>query len=362
MKLLDRHILKELIGPFIFGVAVFTSLLLTGELLKVTELLAEYHAPILTAAKLIVLSIPSLVVMTLSMAMLLAALLGFGRLSGDSEVVALFAGGISLYRIAVPVVLMSIVVTAAGFVLNEMVVPYTNSEHERIVRDLKDEPLSSDKPFFVIDAENGVTKSVFYVQNGFNLSSGTLHDVAVIQYWKNKPAVFMYGKEAVWKGDEEWSFKDGYWKSLDPGQTVTIPFQGSVTRKIKISKTPDELALYQKKYNELSFSQLRTYIRMLQDHGADVNEYRVRLYQKIALPLASLVFALIGTPLGLRPHRSSSAMGLGLSIVIIIIYWILMQYMTILGRNGTISPTAASFIPTLAGICAGIALTVRAAK
>lgn len=363
MKLLDRHILKELIGPFIFGVAAFTSIMFAGkELFKVTELLAEYHASLLTAVKLVALNMPTIIVITLPMAMLLAALLGFGRLSSDSETVALFAGGISLYRIAVPVILMSIVVTAASFVLNEVVAPKTNSEHERIRRELTNEPLSSDKPFFVIDSENGVTKSVFYVQNGFNMTTGTLRDVAVIQYWNNKPAVFVYGKEALWKGENEWSFKNGYWKTLDPDQTLIIPFRGSVTRKIKIDKTPDQLALYQKKSDELSFSELKSYIRMLQNEGADVNEYRVQLYQKIALPLASLVFALIGTPLGLRPYRSSSAMGLGLSIVIIFAYWVLMHYMTILGRNGAVSPAAASFIPTLAGTCIGIALIVRAAK
>jgi lipopolysaccharide export system permease protein len=367
MKLLDRHILKELIGPFLFGVAAFTSLLLTGELLKITELLAEYQAPVLTAAKLIVLNLPSLVVMTLPMAMLLAALLGFGRLSSDSETVALFAGGISLYRIAVPVAAAAVLVTISSFVISEVVMPKTNSEHERIVRDLKNEPLSSDKPFFVIDAKDGITNSVFYVQNGFNVTTGTLREVALIQYWNNKPAAFVYGKEAVWKGGNEWTFKDGYSKNLGiigikGPPPITISFRGSVTRKIEIAKAPEQLALYQKKYDELSFSELKGYIKMLQEQGADVSEYRVRLYQKIAMPLASLIFALIGTPLGLRPHRTSSAMGLGLSIVIIIIYWILMQYMTILGRNGTVIPAAAAFIPTLAGAVTGLALIVRAAK
>ncbi|MDH7480728.1 MAG: LptF/LptG family permease [Armatimonadota bacterium] len=363
MKTLDRYILIELIGPFLFGVAAFTSLMFAGkELFKITELLAEYHAPLLKAAQLVMLHLPSLVVMTLPMAMLLAALLGFGRLSSDSETVALFAGGVSLYRIAVPVIAMSLFVTAGSFVLNEMVVPVTNAQHEAIRRKLTNEPLTSDKPFWVISANNGITNMVFYVQKGFNASTGTLRNVAIIQYWNNKPAIFIYANEAIWKGDNEWILKNGYSQNLGSGATVIVPFRESKTREIKIDKTPEQLALYQRKYDELSFSQLRDYIRMLQEQGADVSEYRVRLYQKIAVPLASLVFALIGTPLGLRPHRSSSAMGLGLSIVIIFAYWVFTHYMFILGRNGTISPAAASFFPTLVGVVAGIALIVRAAK
>ena len=369
MRLLDRHIFTELIGPFLFGVAAFTSLMFAGkELFKITELVAEYHVPLVKAAELMILHVPSLVVITLPMAMLLAALLGFGRLSSDSEVVALFASGISLYRIALPVIAMSVVVTALSFTLNEIVVPKTNSKHQQMLSDLKGQPMSTDKPHSWFDAENAEMKTIYSV-GGYDASTRTLRDVTVTQFRHNKPLALVYGKEAVWQGGNEWSFKDGYWKSLEAPKhgptaehTVTVLFQGSQTRNEDINKTPDQLALYQKKYDELSFSELREYIRMRQSEGATVNEDRVRLYQKIALPLASLVFALIGTPLGLRPHRSSSAMGLGLAIVIIFAYWILMHYMTILGNNGAVSPATASFAPTLAGICAGIALIVRAAK
>ena len=364
MRLLDRHILRELLGPFLFGVAAFTSLMFAGrELFRLTELVAEFHAPLLTAGKLMLLEMPGLIVITLPMSMLLAALLGFGRLSGDSEVVALFSGGISLYRVVVPVVLMSVMVTGLSFVFNEVVAPRTNSSHERIYKELTEQPTSSTKPFFVIDSRDGVTNSVFYVRGGFDLRTGTLRNIDMIRYSDNKPTVFIHAERAVRKAENEWAFMDGYTQNLGAtDNTAILAFHESQTREIKINKTPDQLALYQKKPDELSFGQLRDFIAMLQNEGADVNELRVRLYQKIALPLTSLIFALIGTPLGLRPHRSGSAVGLGLAIVIIFAYWILMHYMTILGNNGTVSPAAASFTPTLAGLVAGFGLISRAAK
>ena len=364
MRLLDSYILRELAGPFLFGVAAFTSLMFAGkELFRITELIAEFHASIPTAVRLMLLQMPGLIVMTLPMAMLLAALLGFGRLSGDSEVIALFAGGISLYRVAIPVIVMSVMVTALSFTLSEVVAPRTNSDHERIYQELTKKPTSSAKPFFVIDSEDGVTNSIFYVQGGFDLATETLRNIDMIRYSDNKPAVFIHADKAVRKAENEWAFMDGYTQNLGAtANTATLTFQESETREIKISKSPDQLALYQKKHDQLSFKQLRDFIAMLQEEGADVNELRVRLYQKIALPLTSLVFALIGAPLGLRPHRSGSAVGLGLAIVIIFAYWILMHYMTILGNNGAVSPAAASFTPTLVGLVAGVALITRAAK
>ena len=363
MKLLDRHITRELLGPLIFGIAAFTSLMLAGkELFQVTELLAEYHAPVFKVLKFFLLRMPTIIVMTLPMAMLLSALLGFGRLSGDSEIVALYAGGISLYRVARPVIVLAIVVTGISFVLNEVVTPRTNSEYEVLRRELMNQTLTSDKPFFVPDVKDEKTNAIVWIQGGFDATKGALRGVSMVRYWNNKPTDFVYAKDAVWKKGNDWSFREGYVQSLGSVQTVTMPFTSFATREVKFNKTPDQIALYQKKPDQLSFVQLRDFIRVLQDEGADVREYRVMLYQKIALPLASLVFALVGTPLGLRPHRSSSAMGLGLAIVIIFGYWVFMHYMTILGNNGAVSPAAAAFIPSLAGTLIGIALIARAAK
>ena len=370
MRLIDKHVIRELIGPFIFGVAAFTSIMFAGrELFKITELIAEFGAPLITAIELVLLFLPSMVVMTLPMSMLLCALLGFGRLSGDSEVVALFASGVSLYRIALPVLIMAVVVTGIGYILNEVVAPQANIEHDRIFKRFdKDQEADTDKPFIAIDSINGITRAVVYVQRGMNLASGTLRNVAVIQYKDNKPSIFIYAEQAIWMRSDNgsakkgWQFRNGYYNSLGTGMRIIGPFTQFDAHEVKINKTPDELALYQRKPDQMSFTQLKSYITMLQDQGQDVKEFRVKLYQKIAMPISCLIFALIGIPLGLRPQRSSSAMGLGLSIVIIFSYWVLLHYMAILGNNGVVSPAAASFIPTMVGATAGIALIIRSSK
>ena len=360
MRMLDRHIFRELLGPFIFGVAAFTSIMFAGkDLFIITELLAEYHASVASAVKLLILVMPTIIVMTLPMSMLLAALIGFGRLSSDSEVVALFAGGIGFHRIVIPAVIMGILVTGAALVLNEYVVPWTFTEHEKQLRQLRNEPVSSDKDFLVVDSKDGVTNRFFYVQGGYDASRNTLRKVTLVEFKDNKPSVISYGNEAVWDGGSKWTFRDGYTQSLGPGQSYIVSFKEFGA---KIDKAPRELALYQKKPEEMNFTELKKYINFLRSEGRDVRWYRVRLYQKLSLPLASLVFALIGAPLGLRPHRSSSAMGLGLSIVIIFAYWVLIHYMTILGDNGAISPATASFLPNLAAATAGIVLIARASK
>ena len=127
MKLVDRQVLRELTGPFLFGVAAFTSVFFAGKvLLDLTNWLMN-GMPIMTALEIVLFSLPSIVFWTLPMSTLLAVLMGVGRLSGESEVVALFAGGVSLYRIALPILGLGVVVSGFSVLLNEVMAPVANN-------------------------------------------------------------------------------------------------------------------------------------------------------------------------------------------------------------------------------------------
>src|SRR5712692_6985869 len=123
MKLLDRYVARELFGPFVFGVAAFTLIFLSGQyLFKLTTMLAQ-GAPLLDVIELLALHMVPLAILTFPMATLLATLLSFGRLSGDMEVVAMMAGGVSFVRIAVPAFVMGLLVSMFGLFANEVLVP-----------------------------------------------------------------------------------------------------------------------------------------------------------------------------------------------------------------------------------------------
>src|SRR5260370_2842065 len=123
MKILDRYIARELGGPFVFGVAAFTLIFISGQyLFKLTTMLSK-GAPLLDVTELLALRMVPLAIVTFPMATLLATLLSFGRLSGDMEVVAMMAAGISFVRIAVPAFVMGLLVSMFGLFANEVLVP-----------------------------------------------------------------------------------------------------------------------------------------------------------------------------------------------------------------------------------------------
>ena len=127
MRILDRYILKEILGPFIFGVAAFSSIFIgTSTLFKIAQYMTKFGAPFSVAVKLFFYSLPGIIALTFPMSMLLASLLSMGRLSGSSEIIAMKSSGVSFYRLTAPVFLVAFLVSVFTVVFNEKFVPAAN--------------------------------------------------------------------------------------------------------------------------------------------------------------------------------------------------------------------------------------------
>jgi lipopolysaccharide export system permease protein len=361
MRLLDRLILRELIGSFVFGVAAFTSIFFAGgSLLKIISDIVN-GMPVSIAVELLALQLPSIIVLVLPMAVLLATLLAIGRLSSESEIVSLYAGGISLYRIVVGVFALGLTVSVLTFVLNEDIVPNANVKAKEVrTRALKEEIMVT-KPVPLADVRHGVTNSLIYAQGGMDSKTKSLRDVNLIFFRNNVPQAFFFAKTAEWRGDYNWTLRNGYGQSLTPGLVITKSFDESGI-SVTLRHTLSEIELFNKRPDELSFGELLGYIRLLHEKGAPTLEEEVNLYNKIAIPFAALVFALLASSLGIRSHRGGSSIGLGLSVLIIFAYYIVWHFMSALAIQGTMHPLLGAFSANLLAGAAGLALLVRAAR
>jgi lipopolysaccharide export system permease protein len=367
-RIIDRFIGSELFWPFVFGVAAFTSIFFaTSQLLDLTKQVLN-GLSVGSAVELVLLSLPSVVVYTLPMSALLASLIAFSRLSSDSEIVALYASGVSLYRAIVPVVIMGIMVTGMGFVLSEFAVPQANRLSEIVQARVLKEELSTDKPFSVIDTK---TNSTLYVRGGLDAKTHTMRDVTIVRYNKDIPMAVFYAREAKWKGhswkgENEWSLSDGSWYSLQPGDNrVSGTFEGWTTETVKLGQTPDSIARHQRKPENMSYTELKAHIADLQKGGVPPDQmldFEVDLHNKIAIPFAGLVFALIGAPLAVRPSRAGKSVGIGLSILIIFSYWFTWHFSSALALQGSVSPLVGAFLADILGLILGVFLIIRTPK
>jgi lipopolysaccharide export system permease protein len=105
-----------------------------------------------------------------------------------------------------------------------------------------------------------------------------------------------------------------------------------------------------------------TRLRTIGGEERRINKLNMEFIRRYAVPFSCLVFALIGAPLGLRHHRTSSAVGLGVSLLLIIIYYFVTHFLSMLGERGVLNPYLAAWLPNGLGAVAGIGMMIKANK
>lgn len=134
MRILDKYILKEFLGPFLFGVAAFTAIFLGADtLLKIADYVTKYGASSTAALKIFILALPRIIVYTFPMAVLLGALMATSRLSGSSELIVMRTSGQSFSRLVMPIFILTFLISLCAVAFNEYVVPWTNRKYEQVI-------------------------------------------------------------------------------------------------------------------------------------------------------------------------------------------------------------------------------------
>jgi lipopolysaccharide export system permease protein len=366
VRRIDRLVVGELLGPWAFGVAIFTVLISAGQFLfQITNYLAS-GADVLVTMQLLFLLMPGVIAKTFSMSVLLATLLAFGRLSGDSEVVAMRAGGISLWRIMRPVAAFGAVVAAIAFSFNEYIVPGATHKALQIKLDLENQVKNR--------AEQATTRPIYkdghlqmlLVARDFDIANRVLRGVTLIMYDKEGEMVGIFEADRMtYESEQRWTAPvGGKYRDVNTNATFTSPGPVLPTEVPNPDVTPEDLiAQALKELDALSMAQMRQQIeRERQRPGysrKQVANLEYGYWNKLALPLAALVFGLVGAPLGIRSHRAGTATGFALSVVIIFCYMMLANAMSIMAQGGRIPAAMASFTPIVVGLAVAIVLIHR---
>ncbi len=364
MKLLDRLILVEFIGPFIFGVALFTALLTsTVYLFGLTDYFVQ-GASVLLVLQLMLLYLPGMIAWTFPMSSLLAVLLGFGRLSSDSELIAVLASGINFWRVVAPVAAAGLVISGVALLFSEEIVPRSSQEAAKLKATIVQQIGRSHEPVFMRKVNDGKLAETV-VADSMNFERNIMYRVTVTRYdpKTGEPSLVVFANTAIYdKGD--WRYRDV--KAVDSPLDKSIRSQiesGSliVKNNLDIKKTPQQIVMDMVPAENLGSRQILQRIENEKREKKDnVLGLQVEYYNKFAVPLSSIVFCLVATPLGIRnPRRGGVALGWVATIGIIISYWVLMRFMGVLGSGGAIAPWFAAFGPDMFGISIAIILLMK---
>lgn len=374
IPLVDRYIFVEILGPFIFGVGLFTAVAVSiGVVFDLVRKVTESGLPIRIAVEVFLLRLPTFVVLALPMAMLLASLMAYSRLSGSSELTALRSCGISSYRSIVPALVFSLMVTGLTFVFNESIAPAATFQSQEILR----LALESDRPTFrdsnilyeqyesVKQADGDreqMLQRLFYARR---YDGQQMKELTILDFSQGELQQIVSAETGVWNATAEtWDFYNGtiYGVAADGSYRNIVTFD---QHQLNLPRTPLDLAKRRRSPEEMNIAESREYLKVLNQGGnrKRAKKLEVKIAQKWAFPFVCIIFGLIGAALGTVPNqRTTRATGFGISVLIIFSYYLLDFICTAIGVQGTVPPFVAAFIPIAAGLGIGTLLLVRSAR
>jgi len=348
MRLIDRYICREVVSHALLGLVVFTFVFFVPRLVQLMDLVVRHSGNAGTVTLLFLCTLPPALAFTLPMAVLVGVLIGLGRLSADSEIVALHAAGVSLRRLLLPIGFVALVGTCITLATTFWLSPASL----RTLRGLEDKLLASQASFsiqprvfderfphvvlYVQDVEAAATRwrGVFLATSGavgFRTASGSRPESNETAVTTAENAFIMNGSSA---GQIQLHLGQGSTHEYDP----RYPNRYNVTTFGENDIPVDISAATTAARNTPLSTAERPTITLLTDNGPNWRDSRIEFQRRIAVPAACLIFALLGVPVGVRPRRGGRAAGLILALVLIGGYYFIFVYGIHMAELGRVSP------------------------
>ena len=345
ITLLDKYILKQIIEMFLMGVCVFTSIIFASDtFITLIKQISLFGIPFKVALMIIILNLPSVIVLTIPMGVLLATVMTLNGLSLKSEITVMRACGIGLNRIAKPIFIFAIIMSIFSFVINESIVPVmTKQSKDLALWALGQKNIPDGKQNFVFKelGENGFLKRLFYV--GY-CENKTLYNITVLDTSKSGTIQVLQAREGK-TSPEGWNFEKGALYTVDSEGKVlnTTLFDDS---KIKFGLDMSR-ELNKNVAKEMNFPKLIKYLATTVVPSDQKRILVIELFDKIALPITTIALVLIGVPLAITPPRVRYNRGFLFSILIIFVYYLIRALSISFGESGKLEPFLAAWMPNI---------------
>ncbi|MBF2058151.1 MAG: LptF/LptG family permease [Cyanobacterium sp. T60_A2020_053] len=361
ISVMDRYILIELLIPFLFGIGLFTALGLSiGTLFDLIRRVTESGLLFSIAVKIFLLRMPEFIVLAFPMAILLATLMAYSRLSSDSEIIALRSVGVNLYRLINPALILSLIVTAMTFVINDVIAPSAHREANLTLQQALGEVRPNFKERNILypeyaDIENeqgefnyGLAR-LFYAEE-FN--GEDMRYLTILDFSRQGFKQVLTAEKAKWNIEQNiWDFFNGtiYMIATDGSSRNVVRFEH---QQLALPSAPLDFAQRPLSYQEMSISQAREYQRIarLEGNNGEVRKLEINIQKKIALPFVCIIFAVMGASLGIRPQNAGKAKSFGICIGLILTYYILSFISELMAMGSILTPVAGAWLPNLIGL------------
>jgi lipopolysaccharide export system permease protein len=332
-NILDRYVLREFLKILGLVLVSVMALFIIVDYTEIARDVRENNIAFHTIFSYYRFYIFQVLNLTLPISVLVATLVTFGILSKNNEVTALKSGGVSLFRVALPIVAIAGAISVLSYFILDFVLPYSNQRVATIKRKIEGKrPISA-----------GAQKLWFYGKGHYLINflsyDKNRQELSQVQVFEFSPAEFrmtrrVYAQTARWNG-RAWEFRDGWIRSfLDNNVSTYAPITTPLA--LYYPETPEDFETEVRAPDQMTFAQLRRYIESVRRSGYGAEDLAVKLYTKTSWPAISLVMALIALPFAFKIGRRGALYGIGLALVLGIVYWMVFAIFTKFGEVGNL--------------------------
>jgi LPS export ABC transporter permease LptG/LPS export ABC transporter permease LptF len=362
--LLDEYVMRSYATNFLLSLGAFALLYIVFTFFELMGDIVRNQTPFVVVGAYLFNLIPFIISQVTPICSLLAVLVTFGTLNRTSELTAMKATGISLYRVVVPILLLAAVLAAALFAFNESYLPGANRKQEALRAEIKGKPAQT----FQLPGRTWISGQtnragepirIFYYQ-AFDPARDVFADLSVFEFDAQGFILQrrVYAKSVQWDSTvNRWIFENG-WQRTFSGTTVSYqPF--TVATFPEVREQPAYFNKENKPSDEMSYAELSQYIADLRQSGFNTVELRVQLQNKLSVPAISFIMAIIAVPFALSMGKRGGLIGVATAIGVALVYWTLGQVFSSMGNVSTLPPILAAWSPDLLFGLAGGYLLLR---
>ena len=362
-----RHLFLEMLPPFLINLAFFSFIFLMKQILDITDMIVNHHVGLGAVCLLLVYTMPYFLQYIIPMSVMMAVLMALLRMSSDNEIIALKAGGVSVYRLLPPVLAFSLAGTLIAGFMTIYGVPHGSSRFKTLLFDVATANLnvslkertfndSFDKVMIYvnkIDPRNGELLNVFIEDQRQPGVNNTV--IARRGRIAGDPENMLYRMRLYEGTINQMDAEDGgsHIVSFDT-YDIRLDLKAAMGNARKSGTGPKEMTL----------SQLKGYIGKVKDRNNKENYYSALLqWHKIfSIPAACIAMGLLAVPLGIQARHAKKAFGIGLGLFFFLLYYMLLSIGKAFGESGSYPPAIGMWMPNVILGGAGIYLLVRTAR
>jgi lipopolysaccharide export system permease protein len=359
MKILRSYLLKEMLWPFILSLTILIFIMLLGNLVNLFNLVINKGVSLFLVVKLIFLLIPNILSYAVPLSILSATLLTIGRLSADNEIVAIRAGGINLYKLCFPIIIIGLVGSLASIPLNDRLKPRALFATRKLVKQI-----GVKSPAAFLEAGTFIRTFQKYIIFIYGVDQNKLSNIRIYQPQVGRPTRTIIANRGEFislpkKDMIKLKLMDGSSDEPnpnDPNSFYKLNFQ-TYYLTLDISGGTENM---QKKLKDMSIKELRQMMRELsKDKIEDLTPLITEINKKLAFSFASLAFVVVGLPLAIWTRRREKFVGVGLSIGVFVAYYILFLAGEVLSVRKFIYPGLGLWLADIVLIILGLILVWR---